>query len=220
VAASRLLLFDLDDTLIDRDLVIAAWSVRFAAAHALDTDAVAWLLTLDRHGLTPRAQFLAATRERYALAEPLASLLAAYERDYPALVEPVADELLEALSGCRRRGWRLGVVTNGPAYQETVIRNAGLAPLLDGWCVSELEGRRKPDPALFALAAARVGAELRGGFMVGDSAEADIAGAHAAGLRSVWLARGRRWPQGSPPPSYRADSILEAIALVLAHPAA
>ncbi|MFI6811893.1 HAD family hydrolase [Nonomuraea sp. NPDC050328] len=51
---------------------------------------------------------------------------------------------------------------------------------------SGLEGVRKPDPRLFELAAQRCG----GGWMVGDDLTADIQGAAAAGLRTIWVDHG------------------------------
>jgi hypothetical protein len=35
------------------------------------------------------------------------------------------------------------------------LRRTGILALLDGWCVSEEVGIRKPDPAIFALARQR-----------------------------------------------------------------
>lgn len=48
-------------------------------------------------------------------------------------------------------------------------------------------GRRKPDPAIFALAAGRAGQIPASILYVGDSAVNDIAGASAAGLRTCWV---------------------------------
>ena len=59
------------------------------------------------------------------------------------------------------------------------------------WVISEEAGVSKPNPRIFALAAQRVRMRLRGAWVVGDSPEADIGGAAAIGLPSVWLHRGR-----------------------------
>jgi len=52
--------------------------------------------------------------------------------------------------------------------------------------------------------------------MVGDTADADIAGAVAAGIDSVWLRRGRAWDQPAYAPTAEADSCARAIDLILA----
>ncbi|GAA2496595.1 hypothetical protein Ahu01nite_030300 [Winogradskya humida] len=48
--------------------------------------------------------------------------------------------------------------------------------------------------------------------MIGDHPEYDIAGGAAAGLRTVWLRRGRPWPESLPiRPTRTADDCATAI---------
>ncbi|MEV6983037.1 HAD hydrolase-like protein [Sphaerisporangium sp. NPDC051017] len=55
--------------------------------------------------------------------------------------------------------------------------------------------RTKPDIGLFEIAARRCGMDLAGGgWMVGDHLVADIGGGRAAGLRTIWIDRGRYSP--------------------------
>jgi FMN phosphatase YigB (HAD superfamily) len=49
-------------------------------------------------------------------------------------------------------------------------------------------GATKPDPAFFRTAAERLGAAPAECIMVGNDPVKDIAGARAAGMRTVWLA--------------------------------
>ncbi len=51
----------------------------------------------------------------------------------------------------------------------------------------------KPDPLIFRTAAERAGVTLEGAWMVGDNLDADIAGAHGVGARSVWVKRDWDW---------------------------
>ena len=83
--------------------------------------------------------------------------------------------------------------------------------------VSETVGVAKPDPEIFRIAARVAGDTLEGAWMIGDAAESDIAGAVAAGLRSVWLRRGRAYPSDMVPPTRSADSFAEAVGIVIAH---
>jgi len=76
-------------------------------------------------------------------------------------------------------------------------------------------GAAKPDPRIFArlveVAAVPAGALLH----VGDDADADVAGARAAGLRSAWLNRsGARWPATLPPPDYELADLDALVRLV------
>jgi FMN phosphatase YigB (HAD superfamily) len=108
------------------------------------------------------------------------------------------------------------VVTNGDADgQARKLAAAGLDTAVDSICISGAEGVRKPDPRIFALAAERAGAPLRPGWMIGDHAEADIAGARAVGLGTVWLSRGRTWPIADLEPDHQAVDSAAAIRWVL-----
>lgn len=45
--------------------------------------------------------------------------------------------------------------------------------------------------------------------------EFDIGGGHAAGLRTIWLRRGRTWDPSLPPPDGIVDSLLDVLPVVL-----
>lgn len=109
------------------------------------------------------------------------------------------------------------IVTNGRTLQqETKIRRTGLDGVVDGWVVSEAVGVLKPDPAIFHAAAALVGASPGdGAWVVGDSPQADIAGAHAVGVPSVPVANGRAWKEASYRPTHIAPDVAAAIRHVL-----
>ncbi len=93
------------------------------------------------------------------------------------------------------------------------LDHLGLLPLLDACCISGELGVRKPDPRICEMAATRCGQNLAEAWMVGDG-EVDILGARRAGIRSIWLRRGRTWPRSDVKPNHAADSILEALALL------
>jgi putative hydrolase of the HAD superfamily len=133
--------------------------------------------------------------------------------DYLSLDSDVTAALRTALAA----GWVPFVITNGTtAQQERKLLLTGLDRLVAGWVVSEQAGVRKPDPRIFQLAAQRAGQSLDGAWMIGDSAAADIAGAHRSGLPSIWLDRGRRWPAEAPRPTMVAASFPAAVTALLA----
>ena len=51
--------------------------------------------------------------------------------------------------------------------------------------------------------------------MVGDSAEADVAGGAGVGLRTVWLTRGREWDSTMPPPDTAVTTVSDAVTAIL-----
>jgi putative hydrolase of the HAD superfamily len=94
-----------------------------------------------------------------------------------------------ALRELRGRGLRLVVVSNWDASLHERLEETGLAPLVDAAVASAEVGHAKPDGAIFAHALALAGAPPDAALHVGDSADADVSGALAAGLRAVLVAR-------------------------------
>ena len=90
---------------------------------------------------------------------------------------------VETLTRLREHGY-LGIITNGrTADQVKKAKAIGVRHLVDHITTSEEVGYKKPDPRIFQHAMSRFGVPLRRVFMVGDSPEADIKGALAAGVQ-------------------------------------
>ncbi|KXK61272.1 haloacid dehalogenase [Micromonospora rosaria] len=211
-----LLLLDLENTLIDRSGAFRTWGARFLANVGAPPADLDWLLSIDADGLTDRWDLADAIRGRYGLLVPSIDLV-------DELHEGVlAHTRLDPLVACALRiaddaGWVPVVVSNGAVrHQEELIRRTGVDRYVADWVISEEAGVSKPNPRIFALAAQRVRMPLRRAWVIGDSPETDIGGATAAGLPSVWLHRGRRWPDARFAPTHAVESLIAAIALVLA----
>ncbi|MCW3844560.1 HAD-IA family hydrolase [Micromonospora yasonensis] len=211
-----LLLLDLDNTLLDRDGPFRAWGEAFLAGIGAPPADIDWLLSVDADGLTDRWDVADAIRDRYGLRVPSIDLVDELHDGV------MAKTRLDPLVACALRiaddaGWVPVVVTNGVVrQQEAKIRRTGLDRYVADWVISEEAGVSKPNPRIFALAAQRVRMPLRGAWVVGDSPEADIGGASAAGLPSVWLHRGRRWSDTRFAPTRTVDGLIAAVATVLA----
>jgi len=206
-----LLLIDLDDSLIDRSAGLRLWAEGFCARHGLG-DEIDWIVEADGRGYTPRLDFHIALRERFGLEATAEELAQRYDDEYPELAQRPSDRSLALLTQLRAAGWRIGVVTNGRALQERMIAAAGLSGLIDACCVSGVDGARKPDRAIFELAAARCGEPLAGAWMAGDNPDADMRGAHALGLSTIWFRHGREWVEPDFEPTLVVDSLEEALA--------
>jgi putative hydrolase of the HAD superfamily len=128
---------------------------------------------------------------RAALGEPARSLPTDVVLDalLAALHFRAFGDAAPALAELRRRGLRLAVVSNWDASLAGVLRGVGLGDHLDAVLTSAEVGVAKPQPAIFAAALARVGVTAADAVHVGDSAEQDVAGAHAAGVRAILLRR-------------------------------
>ena len=76
--------------------------------------------------------------------------------------------------------------------------------------ISGLAGVSKPDPEIFLQALALLGIKpSRDVLFAGDNPTADIGGAHAVGLSTAWVRRGREWSEASFAPDYQVDHVSE-----------
>jgi len=104
-------------------------------------------------------------------------------------IAPIAGalEVLTAL----KPSYRLGVISNtvgsGDAELADALEKAGIRRLIDALVTSRDFGKAKPDPAIYAEGARRLGVSLDRTLMVGDRLDTDVAGALNAGIPAVWL---------------------------------
>ncbi|GAA1506530.1 haloacid dehalogenase type II [Sphaerisporangium rubeum] len=212
----RLALFDLDNTLVDLDEGFRAWVEEFAGAHGLGSEEVDWLIALDRQGFPHREVFFAKIRERFTLPDSVEELWSRYRRRMPYLVR-CKPEVLDSLARLRASGWRVAIVTNGTADNQLgKIQQTGLVEAVDAYALSGVEGIRKPDVALFGIAAARCGMTLAGGgWVIGDNLTTDIAGGRAAGLRTIWI-DGGTYPGVDHQSDHAVTDVLQAIEILQA----
>jgi putative hydrolase of the HAD superfamily len=147
---------------------------------------------------------LAALRERCAdamrpvLPPPVASAPSAELT--AALLDALAfsayPDAAPALRALRAAGRALVVVSNWDVSLHERLAEAGIDALVDGAVASAELGAAKPERAIFEQALRIAGAAAADAWHVGDSLDADVAGARAAGLRAVLLARDG--PQAAP----------------------
>ena len=119
------------------------------------------------------------------------------------------DDVLPTLEWLRSRGFRIGCVTNrmygGPRFRQE-LADCGLAAYFETLAVSCDEGYLKPHPKLFERALRDLGLPPEACIMVGDNLVADIRGANALGMTSVWRTHpGREIDPGAPelPPGWQ-----------------
>lgn len=217
IGCVALAIFDLDNTLIDRAAAFRRWAAGFVAERGLDPAEVGWLELADGDGYTPRPAFLGRVRERYGLDAPVGELVSAFRAGLVARIE-LDERVPPLLDGLRAAGWRVAIATNGAtAQQHAKLEHTGLLRHADAVAVSEEVGAAKPDRRMFAAAAERAGARLAdGGWMIGDCPVRDVGGGRAAGLRTVWLHRGRAWDPADPPPDAQAADLAAAVAALAA----
>jgi HAD superfamily hydrolase (TIGR01549 family) len=208
-----LALFDLDNTLLDREAAFARWAEAFIREHGLPQEAWPFMESADQDGMTPKQNFFEQVRAEFDVSSDVEELLARYYIDYPACYTANV-ETVRGLRQLRGRGWRVGVVTNGGPSQLAKLEATNLAGEFDAICVSEIVGATKPDPAIFEMAADLCERPLEG-WMTGDSVAADMAGGRGVGLRTIWIARGRKWTSPDPVPDAVVLTVPQAIKIIL-----
>jgi putative hydrolase of the HAD superfamily len=199
----RAVLFDLDDTLNDRQATLKIFIQHFLQEFASKLEPISFddlLLEyqrLDAAGYRPRDQVHAMLAESLPWLEPVSAevLLAFWYDLFPKLSVPMP-HARETLIALQARGIKLGLVTNGKSkIQNRKVDTLGLRKFLDVILVSENAGIKKPDPRIFAIALEQLQLEAAHVWMVGDHPVNDVLGARGAGLTGVWLKGARHaWP--------------------------
>jgi HAD superfamily hydrolase (TIGR01549 family) len=201
------ILFDLDDTLFDHAgtarAALAATAARRPTLQGVPVEALYQHyseLLEEVHPLvmTGRISYLEARQQRFArllapyeptpTAAEVAQLAEQHYGHYQQLRRPIAGGL--ALLQALKPAYKVGIVTNNrTAEQQEKLRYLGMSHLVDALITSDDVGVLKPDPAIYAQALQRLGAEAAETVMVGDNWQADVVGALAVGIRPVWLNR-------------------------------
>lgn len=212
-------IFDLDGTLFNRDATVAgilAWQVRTFREFITPERATTFcdrVTALDEHGHRDKREVYATVAAEFGFDRTVTEqLIVSFWTEYPHhchLDAGVATTLAEL----RRRGLRLGIVTNGTTtVQNAAVDALGVRNAFDAVLISESEGVRKPDAVIFHRAAEQLGVRPDECCFVGDHPTVDIAGAEAAGLRAVW----KRTPYWVPPaPVPTIDAIPELLYLAI-----
>lgn len=117
-------------------------------------------------------------------------LLQAYLSSWPATCATYPD-VHPALDALRRRGLRLGILTdNPPETQRRKLEASGLVECFDAVVYAREAGAEKPDGRGFVAVARALGLDPSRLAMAGDNPHRDLVGAAAAGYaRLLWVRR-------------------------------
>jgi putative hydrolase of the HAD superfamily len=102
------------------------------------------------------------------------------------------EDALPTLADLRRRGLKLGLLSNTSRDLEVFVAHHGLD--VDAVLTSHAHGKTKPHETIFRAVLARLEVDAAEAAMVGDQLEDDIEGARAVGMQAVLLDREGRFP--------------------------
>jgi putative hydrolase of the HAD superfamily len=193
------IIFDLDETLIDREATMHAFLEqqydRFSEHLGCDAAGFcAQTLALQAGGYADKydayCSSLSILGERIDLAGQLMQDLEDHYGNDAIAFEGAADVLM-----LLRPRYRTGLITNGRSLgQRNKLRSAGLEGLFDAVSISEEVGVKKPDPGIFKHCLEQLAVDVTQVVYVGDNPLNDIEPAHRMGMKTVWFSNARFEP--------------------------
>ena len=121
---------------------------------------------------------------------------------------------VETLEQLKKRGYKLGMVTNGNSLlQNTKLDTAGIRDLFDMAVVSDDIGIWKPDKGIFEFAMKELGVTPEQSLFVGDHPVNDIEGALSAGMSAVWVDYGS-FAGSNPEGAYPVKNVSELLTIL------
>ncbi|GAB2493694.1 HAD family hydrolase [Promicromonospora xylanilytica] len=206
----KVVLFDLDDTLVDQEGASRTAVLGWLPELGLDLDdqdelVAAWgAIAEQAYGRYQRREITFAEQRRVRVREFLGAdatddeadelfsgYLTRYERAWTAF-----DDAVPALRRVRDAGLVVAVLTNGDSvHQRLKLDRTGLAEHLDVVVASDDLPAGKPDPRAYAATCEILGVAPGDVLMVGNDVEKDYQGPLDAGLAAVLLDRYDRYPE-------------------------
>lgn len=188
----RAVIFDLDQTLLDRKASLAAF-LKWQAEDMLEldlgnaSDFISRFMELDDNGRVWKDKVYQQLVAEFGIkAWTTEELLSDYENYFCAYCVPRLG-VNHAISKLAKN-YRLGLISNGKTpFQEQNFLALGFMDLFDSVIVSEAVGMRKPAAEIFHLGCSELEVRPEEAVFVGDSPVADIRGAKEAGLKTVFV---------------------------------
>lgn len=207
-------LFDLDNTLIDRDKGVCD-AYRAFAYETVPTDmverVVQELMKRDDNGDAIKAKVFQEVKDLIGLPQEWVEQgLHFFYYEYPkyASVFPRSRETLLKL----REKYRIGLLSNGRADMQYVkLRTAGLEDCFDMILISGDTNYSKPDKEIFLEACRRIGCKPEEAYYVGDIPWRDIVGAENAGLTPIHIWRNDNNPCPGHIHIYQIEELLDIL---------
>jgi len=124
-------------------------------------------------------------------------------------------DVLEVLPRLKKR-FKMGILSNADKDDPLIRKLIGRGFEFDVILTSEEAGCYKPDRRIFEMMRKKMGLPSNKLLMIGDSPEADIMGAHRAGMDVAWINRNRkRLPPRVTPPNFEFSNLKELAAFLI-----
>ncbi len=189
---TQAVLFDFDDTLQHRPQAFLGVARELLERHFPQlspkecANRAAWMLQKNNNGYVDYTAYFEEVCAQWAWGVSPEELKREFRQRFP-FHSVLFKETVPVLKELKRRGYKLGVITNGNAMQQHLKLDAvKIRPLLDAVAVSGTEGTHKPEAELFLRVARRLCVAPKNCVYVGDYPPNDQVGAESAGMRFVY----------------------------------
>lgn len=128
---------------------------------------------------------------------PTSLALDMYEVYWGYMLEHISlrDGAWELLEYCRNEKMKIGICTDLTAHiQHRKIRKLGLSGWIDGIVTSEEAEAEKPDDKIYQMILKKLKTSPESTIFVGDDLEKDVIGPLKAGMKAIWLHKGKQEP--------------------------
>ena len=211
------ILFDLDDTLIDRKASIRKYATALQRDFTRDLDSsptntlAEVIISCDAGGYRSRLDVSVDMLEALPWKiRPTSTQLQAHWEEHFSVSSELRTHATELLDLLMSHQWTVGLVTNG----STIVQNRKIDALnirsyFSAIVISGDIGIKKPLPEIFHHALNQLQSPTKGTWFVGDHPLNDIVGAANVGLTPIWMRGSHPWPVAHPLPKKQIDALDE-----------
>lgn len=189
----KAILFDLDNTLIDRQRAFTEMLYRVFRSYYNDEtyikNLVKDMIVFDNGGKVERIDAFNKLINKHNIKEFTAEKLAKDWSNESGSTVYLFDDVIDTLIKLKKK-YKLAIITNGDyVSQKRKLDNVNLYPYLDYTLISDEIGIRKPDIGIFKYALKQMNIKEDECFYVGDSYSRDIVGSINAGIKPIYICR-------------------------------
>jgi putative hydrolase of the HAD superfamily len=186
------IIFDLDDTLLDRSKTFGLYceylvNKFFPNNIQNKRDIILKIKRMDRNGYEDRNIFYEKITDTWNLKHKAEELENNWFEQFDKFTVP-ENGLMDTLKYLINRKYKLAIITNGSnSMQNRKIDALGIRTFFDKIIISSDVGMRKPDKNIFLLVCDELKIFPSEAVYIGDNYEVDILGAVNAGLKAIWI---------------------------------
>ena len=201
------LLFDLDNTLINRDLAFKKLIHYFFSFHHIPFThkEINIILEKDQQGFTKRMEFAKWFIQKYPPPHLSPETFYAWQIANIAKFIPPVSEGIKAMLEKLSKQHRIILLTNGGIKNQLAkLKQAELAPYFpkERRFISQEIGYAKPNRLAFQTVLTRIKLQGKKTLMIGDNPLNDIQGAKNAGIQTCWVSSSKTFPENIPSPDF------------------